>query len=133
MSGPQGSDPNPWQGQDQPAAGGDPGSEQPPAWQPQGTETPAWQPPAYTPGQYPQYGQPVPGYPPTQPYTETYTLPVVFRGGNTSLPCACWTKRSGRFLLQRFSPPPWSTSPLTSPSWKTNCPRPRGNTGWRWE
>lgn len=66
MSGPQGSDPNPWQGQDQPGAG----SEQTPAWQPPGGEAPAWQPPAYPPpGQYPTYGQPpVPGYPPTQQY-----------------------------------------------------------------
>lgn len=84
MSGPQGSDPNPWQaqrpaqGQDQPA----PGAEQPttaapswqqpeppagetPAWAPGGGETtPAWQPPAYTQQQYPQYGQqPTQGYP----------------------------------------------------------------------
>jgi len=72
MTGPQGSDPNPWQ--DQPAAGSEqppawqpPGGETP-AWQPPGGETPAWQPPAYPPQQYPQYGQPVPGYPPTQPY-----------------------------------------------------------------
>jgi hypothetical protein len=63
MSGPQGSDPNPWQGQDQPV----PGSETP-SWQPPGSEAPAWQPPAYTPQQYPQYGQPVPGYPQAQPY-----------------------------------------------------------------
>lgn len=61
MSGPQGSDPNPWQ--DQPATG----SEQTPAWQPPAGEQPAWQPPAYPPGQYPQYGQPpVPGYPPAE-------------------------------------------------------------------
>ena len=56
MSGPQGSDPNPWQAQ-QPASGQDqpaPSSEQPPAptpaWQqPSGSEqqeTPAWQPPS---------------------------------------------------------------------------------------
>ncbi len=66
MSGPQGSDPNPWQGSDQPATG----SEQTPAWQPPAGEQPAWQPPAYPQqGQYPQYGQPPPpGYPPTQPY-----------------------------------------------------------------
>ena len=64
MSGPQGSDPNPWQGQDQPA----PGSEPVPSWQPPGSDAPAWQPPAYTPQQYPQYGQPVPGYPPAQAY-----------------------------------------------------------------
>ena len=39
-------------------------------WQPAGSEAPAWQPPAYTPAQYPQYGQPPipPGYPQTQPY-----------------------------------------------------------------
>ena len=62
MSGPQGSDPTQWQGQDQPAQG----SEQPPAWgQPAGTETPAWQPQAY-PQQY-QYGQPQ-GYPPAPQY-----------------------------------------------------------------
>jgi hypothetical protein len=65
MSGPQGSEPNPWQaaGPDAPASGDAAGS-----WQPAGSEAPAWQPPAYTPQQYPQYGQaPVPGYPP-QPY-----------------------------------------------------------------
>jgi hypothetical protein len=65
MSGPQGSEPNPWQasGADAPAGGDAAGS-----WQPAGSEAPAWQPPAYTPQQYPQYGQPpVPGYPP-QPY-----------------------------------------------------------------
>ena len=63
MSGPQGSDGNPWQASDQP--GGEPAP-----WQPAGSEAPAWQPPAYTPQQYPQYGQqPVtPGYPPAQPY-----------------------------------------------------------------
>ncbi|EHB53464.1 hypothetical protein MycrhDRAFT_3927 [Mycolicibacterium rhodesiae JS60] len=85
MSGPQGSDPNPWQGQ--PAQGQDqpaPGSEQPtPAWQPPETpapetpawgqpptnEPPAWQPPAYTQPQYPQYGQqPAQGYPQQPPY-----------------------------------------------------------------
>ncbi|MCV7174498.1 DUF4333 domain-containing protein [Mycolicibacterium sphagni] len=75
MSGPQGSDPNPWQGQ--PAQGQDqpaPGSEQPtpggetPAWQQPTGEPPAWQPPAYTQQQYPQYGQqPTQGYP-QQPY-----------------------------------------------------------------
>lgn len=59
MSGPQGSDPNPWQGQDQPASGPAAGSEQPAA--------PAWQPPGYPPQQYPQYGPP-PGYPQGQPY-----------------------------------------------------------------
>jgi len=85
MSGPQGSDPNPWQvsGTDQPATGADPSYPAAPSWQPQeypGTEAPAWgqpgteapvwgQPPAYNPQQYPQYGQPpVPGYPPTQAY-----------------------------------------------------------------
>ena len=62
MSGPQGSDPTGWQGQDQPAQG----SEQPPVWgQPAGSETPAWQPQAY-PQQY-QYGQPQ-GYPAAPPY-----------------------------------------------------------------
>jgi hypothetical protein len=77
MSGPQGSDQNPWQGQ--PAQGQDqpaPGSEQPttggetPAWgQQPTTEPPAWQPPAYTQQQYPQYGQqPTQGYPQQQPY-----------------------------------------------------------------
>ncbi|MGI9124305.1 MAG: DUF4333 domain-containing protein [Mycobacterium sp.] len=79
MSGPQGSDP--WQasGHDQPATGADqPSAPEAPAWQPSapeaqswqppGSEAPAWQPPAYTPQQYPQYGQPVPGYPPPQPY-----------------------------------------------------------------
>ena len=85
MSGPQGSDPNPWQvsGTDQPATGADPSYPAAPSWQPQeypGTDAPAWgqpgteapvwgQPPAYNPQQYPQYGQPpVPGYPPTQAY-----------------------------------------------------------------
>ncbi|MCW1958215.1 MAG: DUF4333 domain-containing protein [Mycobacterium sp.] len=65
MSGPQGSEPNPWQvsGADTPASGDAAGS-----WQPAGSEAPAWQPPAYTPQQYPQYGQPpMPGYP-AQPY-----------------------------------------------------------------
>ena len=80
MSGPQGSDANPWG--DQPATGADqpsaavPSWQQPgqgmeaPVWQPAGSEAPAWQPPAYTPAQYPQYGQPpvAPGYPPTQQY-----------------------------------------------------------------
>lgn len=62
MSGPQGSDPTGWQGQDQPAQG----SEQPPVWgPPAGSETPAWQPQAY-PQQY-QYGQPQ-GYPAAPPY-----------------------------------------------------------------
>jgi hypothetical protein len=63
MSGPQGSEPNPWQtsGPDSPVSGDAAGS-----WQPAGSEAPAWQPPAYTPPQYPQYGQPpvAPGYPP---------------------------------------------------------------------
>jgi hypothetical protein len=83
MSGPQGSETNPWgdrpyTGADQPTSAAptwqQPGSEalawQPPgseapAWQPPGSEAPAWQPPAYPP-QYPPYGQPqgVPGYPP---------------------------------------------------------------------
>ena len=78
MSGPQGSDANPWgdnpgTGADQPSAAG-PSWQQPgqgaetPAWQPAGSEAPAWQPPAYTPQQYPQYQPPVPGYPPTQQY-----------------------------------------------------------------
>ena len=65
MSGPQGSEPNPWQasGADTPGSGDPAGS-----WQPAGSEAPAWQPPAYNPQQYPQYGQPpAPGYPP-QPY-----------------------------------------------------------------
>jgi hypothetical protein len=75
MSGPQGSDANPWG--DKPATGADqpsaatPSWQQPgqgaeaPTWQPSGSEAPAWQPPAYTPQQYPQYGQPpaAPGYP----------------------------------------------------------------------
>jgi hypothetical protein len=77
MSGPQGSDANPWgdnpvTGADQPSAPA-PSWQQPtgseaPAWQPAGSEAPAWQPPAY-PAQYPQYGQPPvpPGYP-TQQY-----------------------------------------------------------------
>lgn len=81
MSGPQGSEPNPWQvtGQDNAANPGErpatagwqqPGAEAPQGWQPAGSEAPAWQPPAYTPQQYPQYGQPpvVPGYPGAQPY-----------------------------------------------------------------
>lgn len=80
MSGPQGSDANPWgdtpgTGADQPSAAA-PTWQQPgqgaetPSWQPAGSEAPAWQPPAYTPTQYPQYGQPpvAPGYPPTQQY-----------------------------------------------------------------
>ena len=95
MSGPQGSEANPWKGsdKDQPAGGGEQnpsrgqsgpepswqpaGSEAPawqpsgseaPAWQPSGSEAPAWQPQSYPSGQYPQYGQPPapPGYP--QPY-----------------------------------------------------------------
>jgi hypothetical protein len=79
MSGPQGSETNPWgdkpyPGVDQPTAAA-PAWQQPgtgnesPAWQPAGSEAPAWQPPAYPP-QYPQYGQPqgVPGYPPPGPY-----------------------------------------------------------------
>ena len=71
MSGPQGSDPNPWQ--DQPATG----SEQTPAWQPPAGEQPAWQPPAYPPGQYPQYGQPpVPGYPPAEYGAPGYGQPA---------------------------------------------------------
>lgn len=62
MSGPQGSDPTQWQGQDQPAQG----AEQSPAWgQPAGSEAPAWQPQAY-PQQYP-YGQPQ-GYPAAPQY-----------------------------------------------------------------
>ena len=71
MSGPQGSDPNLWQGQDQPAQGSDqpqawpPAGSETPAWQQPGTEAPAWQPPAY-PQQY-QYGQPQ-GYPAAPPY-----------------------------------------------------------------
>ncbi len=67
MSGPQGSDPTGWQGQDQPGSGPAAGSEQPPAWgQPAaGSETPAWQPQAY-PQPY-QYGQPQ-GYPAAPPY-----------------------------------------------------------------
>jgi hypothetical protein len=93
MSGPQGSDANPWQasGPDQPAGGADrpagspswqpPESPAPdqagaqaapaaPSWQPPGSEAPAWQPPAYPAAQYPQYGQPPvpPGYPAAQPY-----------------------------------------------------------------
>ncbi len=73
MSGPQGSDANPWQasGHDQPVAGADqPSAPEAPAWQPPGSEAPAWQPPAYNPPQYPQYGQPpvAPGYPAPQPY-----------------------------------------------------------------
>ena len=79
MSGPQGSEPNPWQaaGQDNPVGGAErPAAPawQPPApdpgagWQPPGSEAPVWQPPAY-PQQYPQYGQPVPpGYPAAPPY-----------------------------------------------------------------
>lgn len=65
MSGPQGSEPNPWQAAGpENAVSGDAGP-----WQPVGSEAPAWQPPAYPAQQYPQYGQaPVaPGYP-AQPY-----------------------------------------------------------------
>ncbi|MFN8072670.1 MAG: DUF4333 domain-containing protein [Mycobacterium sp.] len=74
MSGPQGSDANPWgdkpaSGADQPSAAA-PSWQQPgqgsenPAWQPAGSEAPAWQPPAYNPQQYPQYQPPAPqGYP----------------------------------------------------------------------
>ena len=74
MSGPQGSDANPWQasGHDQPATGAEQPSAAPeaPSWQPPGSEAPAWQPPAYPPQQYPQYGPPpaAPGYPPAAPY-----------------------------------------------------------------
>jgi hypothetical protein len=78
MSGPQGSEPNPWQVSgpdnpvgDRPAAPSwqppeQPGAEGAGPWQPAGSEAPAWQPPAYTPQQYPQYGQQQvpPGYPP---------------------------------------------------------------------
>jgi hypothetical protein len=67
MSGPQGSETNPWG--DKPYTGADQPTAAAPAWQPPGSEAPAWQPPAYP--QYPQYGQPqgVPGYPPPlQPY-----------------------------------------------------------------
>jgi hypothetical protein len=72
MSGPQGSDANPWQGSgpDQPATGADqPSAPEAPAWQPPGSEAPAWQQPAY-PQQYPQYGQPPvpPGYPAAPAY-----------------------------------------------------------------
>jgi hypothetical protein len=79
MSGPQGSETNPWgdkpyPGADQPTAAA-PAWQQPglgneaPAWQPPGSEAPAWQPPVYPP-QYPQYGQPqgMPGYPPPPAY-----------------------------------------------------------------
>ena len=78
MSGPQGSDANPWG--DNPVTGADQPSAPAPSWQqagqgveaqgwqPAGSEAPAWQPPAYTPQQYPQYQPPVPGYPPTQQY-----------------------------------------------------------------
>ncbi len=94
MSGPQGSDANPWQaaGQDQPVTGADqtsaaapawgqPGAETAaaPTWQPAGSEAPAWQPPAYTPQQYPQYGQPpVAGYPVTQPYAAPEYNPAAY-------------------------------------------------------
>lgn len=66
MSGPQGSESNPWQvsGSDNPVSGADQPST---GWQPAGSEAPAWQPPAYTPQQYPQYGQPA-GYPAAPPY-----------------------------------------------------------------
>ncbi|NBQ43481.1 MAG: DUF4333 domain-containing protein [Mycobacteriaceae bacterium] len=67
MSGPQGSEANPWKGsdKDQPAGGSErqPGPET--SWQPPGSEAQSWQPQPYPTGQYPQYGQP-PGYP--QPY-----------------------------------------------------------------
>ncbi|AKK27720.1 DUF4333 domain-containing protein [Mycobacterium sp. EPa45] len=75
MSGPQGSEPNPWQaqpaqGQDQPAPGSEqqPGGGETPAWQQPSGEPPAWQPPAYTPQQYPQYGQQPGQQYPQQPY-----------------------------------------------------------------
>ncbi|WP_431232214.1 DUF4333 domain-containing protein [Mycolicibacterium psychrotolerans] len=78
MSGPQGSEPNPWQaqpgqGQDQPAPGSEqqPGGSETPAWQQPSGEPPAWQPPpAYTPQQYPQYGQQPGQQYPQQPYQQ---------------------------------------------------------------
>ncbi|MCV7215179.1 DUF4333 domain-containing protein [Mycobacterium crocinum] len=78
MSGPQGSEPNPWQaqpgqGQDQPASGSEqqPTGSETPAWQqPSGEQPPAWQPPAYTPQQYPQYGQQPGQQYPQQPYQQ---------------------------------------------------------------
>jgi hypothetical protein len=77
MSGPQGSEPNPWQaqpaqGQDQPAPGSEqqPGGGETPAWQQPSGEPPAWQPPAYTPQQYPQYGQQPGQQYPQQPYQQ---------------------------------------------------------------
>jgi len=84
MSGPQGSEPNPWQ-----AAGGDTpaGGEAGGSWQPADSEAPAWQPPAYTPQQYPQYGQaPVPGYP-AQPYGAPEYNPAAYgQPGQYGLP-----------------------------------------------
>ncbi len=77
MSGPQGSEPNPWQaqpgqGQDQPAPGSEqqPSGSETPAWQQPSGEPPAWQPPAYTPQQYPQYGQQPGQQYPQQPYQQ---------------------------------------------------------------
>ncbi|MEZ0355626.1 hypothetical protein CRM90_14485 [Mycobacterium sp. ENV421] len=77
MSGPQGSEPNPWQaqpgqGQDQPASGSEqqPSGSEAPAWQQPSGEPPAWQPPAYTPQQYPQYGQQPGQQYPQQPYQQ---------------------------------------------------------------
>lgn len=75
MSGPQGPDQTqPWPGQDQPSS--DPSNQPPPAWQQPtpGQDQPAWQPPpAYSPQQYPSYGQPgQPGQPGQQP---SYTPP----------------------------------------------------------
>ncbi|MCV7344018.1 DUF4333 domain-containing protein [Mycolicibacterium rhodesiae] len=77
MSGPQGSEPNPWQaqpgqGQDQPASGSEqqPSGSETPAWQQPSGEPPAWQPPAYTPQQYPQYGQQPGQQYPQQPYQQ---------------------------------------------------------------
>jgi hypothetical protein len=98
MSGPQGSEPNPWQvggGQETPATPANPASgagqsgaaptwQQPGAdagagWQPAGSEAPPWQPPAYTPQQYPQYGQPpMPGYPTGQPYGQPEYNPAAY-------------------------------------------------------
>ena len=64
MSGPQGSDPSGWQGPDQPATG----SETPAAYTQPQQQYPAGQYPYPQTGQYPSYGQPVPGYPPAQGY-----------------------------------------------------------------